>query len=161
MAYSIDNTKSKISEIKKNIETKKGELDDLEKDKQELLDAGLDIQNNEDLDDKTKRVVRESISQSLETLSEKGEELSSDMTEDYQALNKESQEVHKSMESNMSEQKKLENKKNILEKFGLGKGVENSINELQENQRDLEDTIQDINETTQELDKVSGKLQSL
>lgn len=56
MAYNVEKTKNKIGEIKKNIETKKGELSNLEKNKQELLDAGVSVQGA-DLDEKVQKTV--------------------------------------------------------------------------------------------------------
>ena len=79
MAYNVEKTKNKIGEIKKNIETKKGELSNLEKNKQELLDAGVSVQGA-DLDEKVQKTVMDAINNALEANAEKGQELNSELS---------------------------------------------------------------------------------
>ena len=65
MAYDVEKTKNRIGEIKKNIEIKKGELSNLEKNKQELLNAETSIREA-DLDKNVQKTVMEAINNALE-----------------------------------------------------------------------------------------------
>lgn len=98
MAYNVEKTKNKIGEIKKNIETKKGELSNLEKNKQELLDAGVSVQGA-DLDEKVQKTVMDAINNALEANAEKGQELNSELSENMSDLESLKQNTQNSLES--------------------------------------------------------------
>ena len=110
MAYNVEKTKNKIGEIKKNIETKKGELSNLEKNKQELLDAGVSVQGA-DLDEKVQKTVMDAINNALEANAEKGQELNSELSENMSDLESLKQNTQNSLESAKSEKAKIEHKK--------------------------------------------------
>lgn len=138
MAYNVEKTKNKIGEIKKNIETKKGELSNLEKNKQELLDAGVSVQGA-DLDEKVQKTVMDAINNALEANAEKGQELNSELSENMSDLESLKQNTQNSLESAKSEKAKIEHKKALLDKLGLGQHLERGISDLENNQKELGD----------------------
>ena len=160
MAYNIEKTKNKISEIKKNIETKKGELANLEKNKQELLDAEMSVQGA-DLDANVQKKVMDAINNALEANAEKGQEVSSELNENMSDLENMKQSTQDSLESSKSEKTKLEQKKALLDKFGLGQPLEKGISDLENNQKELSDINQELIDAQREISETSTKLNLL
>ena len=160
MAYNVEKTKNKISEIKKNIETKKGELANLEKNKQELLDAEMSVQGA-DLDANVQKKVMDAINNALEANAEKGQEVSSELNENMSDLENMKQSTQDSLESSKSEKTKLEQKKALLDKFGLGQPLEKGISDLENNQKELSDINQELIDAQREISETSTKLNLL
>lgn len=160
MAHNIDKVKDKQSDVKRNLDTKKKELSQLEERKQALLDSGMDVQNS-DMDESTKRLVMEQINQALEENSEKGKEFSSEMTDDLMSLEDMKQEVSEMTESTEQERRNLEQKKSILDKFGLGKNIDSAISEMDDSKSQLEDVHGNLIETEREVSDIARQLNSL
>ena len=160
MAYNVEKTKNKIGEIKKNIETKKGELSNLEKNKQELLDAGVSVQGA-DLDEKVQKTVMDAINISLEANAEKGQELNSELSENMSDLESLKQNTQNSLESAKSEKAKIEHKKALLDKLGLGQHLERGISDLENNQKELGDINKELIDAQREISATSTKLDLL
>lgn len=160
MSYSVEKTKGKINEIKKNVESKKGELSDLEKNKQALLDAEISVQGA-DLDEKVQKTVMDAINNALEANAERGQELSTEMNEDMSTLEDMKQETQESLESSKSEKGKLEQKKALLDKLGLGQHLEQGISDLDDNQRELSGINEELIEAQREISETSTKLELL
>lgn len=155
--FRIEDKKNKVSDIKKNIETKKGELEQLENRKQELLDAGTDMQGSE-IDEDSQATIMELINGALEDNAEKGKELSSEMNRDLESIEGMKQETQDSVKSNESQRKSIESKKALLDKFGIGKKLESAISELDANRGQLDSLNDSLIETEKELSDVSAKL---
>lgn len=160
MSYNVEKTKGKINEIKKNVESKKGELSDLEKNKQALLDAEISVQGA-DLDEKVQKTVMDAINNALEANAERGQELSTEMNEDMSTLEDMKQETQESLESSKSEKGKLEQKKALLDKLGLGQHLEQGISDLDDNQRELSGINEELIEAQREISETSTKLELL
>lgn len=160
MAHSIDKVKDRQSEIKQNLETKKGELSELEEQKQALLESGTEVQDS-DIDDDVKRKVMDLINQELEDNSEKGQELSVEMGDDFSSLEDAKEEVSEMSEGTEQERRKLEQKKSLLEKFGLGKNIDSAFSELDDSQTRLDELRNSLLEDEKALTEVSHKLSSL
>lgn len=160
MAHNIDKVKDKQCDIKRNLDTKKNELSQLEERKQALLDSGMNVQNS-DMDESTKRLVMEQINQALEENSEKGKEFSSEMTDDLMSLEDMKQEVSEMAESTEQERKNLEQKKSVLDKFGLGKNIDSAISEMDNSKSQLENVQGDLIETEREVSEIARQLNSL
>ena len=160
MAYNVEKTKNKIGEIKKNIETKKGELSNLEKNKQELLDAGVSVQGA-DLDEKVQKTVMDAINNALEANAEKGQYLNSELSENMSDLESLKQNTQNSLESAKSEKAKIEHKKALLDKLGLGQHLERGISDLENNQKELGDINKELIDAQREISATSTKLDLL
>ena len=160
MVHNIDKVKDKQSDIKRNLDTKKKELNQLEERKQALLDSGIDVQNS-DMDESTKRLVMEQINQELEENSEKGKEFSSEITDDLMSLEDMKQEISEMTESTEQERRNLEQKKSILDKFGLGKNIDSAISEMDDSKSQLENVHGDLIETEREVSDIARRLNSL
>ena len=160
MAYNVEKTKNKIGEIKKKIETNKGELSNLEKNKQELLDAGVSVQGA-DLDEKVQKTVMDAINNALEANAEKGQELNSELSENMSDLESLKQNTQNSLESAKSEKAKIEHKKALLDKLGLGQHLERGISDLENNQKELGDINKELIDAQREISATSTKLDLL
>lgn len=160
MNFNVEKTKDKVSDVKRNLDVKKRDLEQLESQKQALLDAVTDIQAS-DIDEDTQRTVMDLINQSLEETAEKGSELSQEMTADFENIENMKQETQASIESNQKEKSGLERKKALLDKMGLGDKLEESIHELDDNKQILTDLNLSLAETEKELNAVSAKLDML
>ncbi|MBQ4648476.1 MAG: hypothetical protein IJB76_04880 [Clostridia bacterium] len=160
MAFNLERNKGKVDEIKQNIEAKKSELAKLEENKEKLMDAGSDIQGSE-IDEEVQETIMEQINRALEENAEKGTELSGEMDSDARQLDELKQETSESISSNDEQKSKLEQKKALLDRFGLGGSLEDAISELDDNKQDLEEFNEELIETEKEMHEVSHKLSSL
>lgn len=158
--FRIEQVKNKETEIKSNIENKKKEYDDLSATKEKLMDAGFEVQSS-DIDDNVKNTIMEMINAGLNENSEKGDKLSCEMNSDLEALQDLKDDTRQSLDSNLSETEKLQKKKEWLDKIGIGGVLDNSISELQENQKELENLTESMLETERELMDVAHRLNSL
>ena len=160
MGFSIERNKGKVSDIKQNIETKRGELEHLEKTKEGLLESGMEVQGS-DIDENAQRRLMAQINQALEANAEKGKELSAEMNSDAKMLDDMKVETQESTKSNLEQRKDFEKKKGLLDKFGLGDKMETAISELDDNKSQFDDLNQNLIDTAKELDSVANKLSSL
>ena len=160
MAYNIDRLRGKVSDIRQNIENKRGEVSQLEKQKQELLDAGTKVQDS-DIDESVQRTLMDQINQALEDNSEKAEELSDQMNADVSDIEEMKQETQDSMESNRVQRASIEQKKSLLDRFGIGSSLDSALSELDDNQVDLEEFMDSLIETGKELYDLAHRFSSI
>lgn len=90
--FNIDRSKGKVTDIKGNIDTKKKELSDLEKKKQQLIDGRLEL-DDAHMDEETQRIVAEGLAKAREKIAERGKELSSELDSDASMLEEMAQET--------------------------------------------------------------------
>lgn len=159
-SHSIDKVKDKQCDVKRNIDTKKSELSQLEQRKQSLLDSGTEVQNS-NMDDEIKKQVMELINGELEMNSDKGKELSSKMQDDLQSLTEMKIEVSEMLESTEDNRQKLEQKKSILDKFGLGKNIDSAISDMSSSENQLNELGDSLLGTEEELNDTSQRLNML
>lgn len=160
MAINLDRNKGRVSDIKQNIENKKGELTKLEENKEKLIEAGTDIQAS-DIDENVQKQILQELNLALEDNAEKGQDLSNEMNDDANDLEKMKQETLDSMGSNDEERKKIEQKKALLDRVGLGSSLDDALSELDDNKKDLEEFNESLIETEKEMHEVSQKLSLL
>lgn len=160
MAINLDRNKGRVSDIKQNIENKKGELTKLEENKEKLIEAGTDIQAS-DIDENVQKQILQELNLALENNAEKGQDLSNEMNGDANDLEKMKQETLDSMGSNDEERKKIEQKKALLDRVGLGSSLDDALSELDDNKKDLEEFNESLIETEKEMHEVSRKLSLL
>lgn len=65
--HSIDKVKDKQGDVKRNLDTKKEELNQLEERKQALMDSGNDVQNS-DMNEHTKKLIMDQITKLLKKI---------------------------------------------------------------------------------------------
>ena len=160
MAFSLDKGKNQVKDIQKNIEKKKGESESLERSKEEILRQGMEIQGS-NLEEGSKKTAMEGVNLELTNISERGKEIADEMNADFTELETLRENTQTSLESNQEESKKLEQKKEFPSKFGLGKGLESSLDGLADSRKSLEDFFQTVNETRKDLETVQHKLGNL
>ena len=147
-------------DIKQNIENKRGEASQLEEQKQKLLDAGMEVQDS-DLDEDVQQALMDLINQALEDNSEKAEEISSEMNADVSDIEEMKQETQDSMASNRAQRASIEQKKSLLDRFGIGSSLDAALSELDDNQTNLEGFMDSLIETGKELDDLASRFSSI
>lgn len=159
-SHSIDKVKDKQCDVKRNIDTKKSELSQLEQRKQSLMDSGTEVQNS-NMDDEIKKQVMELINGELEMNSDKGKELSSEMQDDLQSLTEMKIEVKEMLEDTKDNRQKLEQEKSVLDKFGLGKNIDSAISDMSSSENQLNELGDSLLGTEEELNETSHRLNML
>lgn len=155
-SYDMSKNKESIKEIKSKLESKKGELSKLEEQKQELLGAITEL-SGLNLDEKSKKVINDSLKQALEKNKEKGSEISDQMGEDIKSLETIKQDTQESMDSATHEKSSIEKKKKLLDRFGIGGALDSATGEINQNIKELGEINEDSIETMRELEKLSQK----
>lgn len=156
----LDQRKGQITDIKGNIETKKNQLDNLTEQKKVLLEAGTEIQGTS-LDNRVIQTVMDSINQSLRDVESKGSELSAELSSDAQMLEEIREDTERDIESAEAERRSLEQKKSLLDRFGLGASLDQGLSELSTHSSELDSVKNDAIQAMQELSRVSSQLDGL
>jgi len=156
----LDQRKGQITDIKGNIESKKGQLENLTEQKKALLEAGTEVQGT-GLDDRVIQTVMDSINQSLQDVESKGSELSSEMNSDAQMLEEIREDTERDIESTEAERRSLEQKKSLLDRFGLGASLDQGLSELSTHSSELDSVKNEAIQAMQELSRVSSQLDGL
>jgi len=158
--YNIDNSKGKVTDIKGNIDTKKKQLSDLEKKKQQLIDGRLEL-DDAHMDEETQRIVAEGLAKAREKITERGKELSSEMDSDASMLEEMAQETDEVKADTDAQRKKIEQKKALLDKVGLGGPLDSAINKMVDSSAQLSDLRSSITEASQEVRNLQTQLGNL
>lgn len=158
--FNIDSSKGKVTDIKGNIDTKKKELSDLEKKKQQLIDGRLEL-DDAHMDEETQRIVAEGLAKAREKITERGKELSSELDSDASMLEEMAQETDDVKADTEAQRKKTEQKKAMLDKVGLGASLDNAINKMTDSSAQLSDLRSSITEASQEVRNLQTQLGNL
>lgn len=160
--FSIEQSKDKISEIKRTIETKKGQLDDLKKQKEALLEARTSIESEDsNLDSSVRETIIGSINVTYEQFEQKVHDVSKDANKNLQEIEKIREDVDADIESATEEQGKLNRTQALLNKFGLGGALEKSVSNIDAHIQDAKAVQGDAVDATKGLEDVYRKLDTL
>lgn len=160
MAYNIDRSRGKVSDIQRNIENKRSEANALEENKQEPLDSRIEIEDS-DLDENVQRRLVREIANALQENREKAQEISDEMNADVADIEEMKQEAQVSMESNVSVRASLERKKQLLDRFNAGSSLDAGLVDLEDNRMDLEGFMDSLIDTGKELDDLARRLSTI
>lgn len=160
MAYNIDRSRGKVSDIQRNIENRRSEANALEENKQELLDSRIEIEDS-DLDENVQRRLVQEIANALQENREKAQEISDEMNADVADIEEMKQEAQVSMESNVSVRASLERKKQLLNRFNAGSSLDAGLVDLEDNRMDLEGFMDSLIDTGKELDDLARRLSTI
>ena len=160
MAYNIDRSRGKVSDIQRYIENKRSEANALEENKQELLDSRIEIEDS-DLDENVQRRLVQEIANALQENREKAQEISDEMNADVADIEEMKQEAQVSMESNASVRASLERKKQLLDRFNAGSSLDAGLVDLEDNRMDLEGFMDSLIDTGKELDDLARRLSTI
>lgn len=158
--FNIDSSKGEVTDIKGNIDTKKKELSDLEKKKQQLIDGRLEL-DDAHMDEETQRIVAEGLAKAREKITERGKELSSELDSDASMLEEMAQETDDVKSDTDAQRKKTEQKKALLDKVGLGASLDSAINKMTDSSAQLSDLRSSITEASQEVRNLQTQLGNL
>lgn len=157
MAMDLKRNKGKVTDIKTNIEQGEKTLEKLETTKENLMEARRDIEGS-DMDKDAKKAAIDSLNRSLKENEEQGKEASDQLQGDVEMIEELKQETQESIDSTVDEKKKLEQKQALLDKFGLGNKLDQSIQEVSDSQMELEQFNESLIETEKELSNLKSKL---
>ena len=160
MAYNIDRSRGKVSDIQRNIENKRSEANVLEENNQGLLDSRIEIEDS-DLDENVQRRLVQEIANALQENREKAQEISDEMNADVADIEEMKQEAQVSMESNVSVRASLERKKQLLDRFNAGSSLDAGLVDLEDNRMDLEGFMDSLIDTGKELDDLARRLSTI
>ena len=127
--FSIEHSRTKITEVKKTIEDKKQKLDELKQQKKSLMDAGLALDSS-NLDSAVQATLMESINDSLRDVENKAYDVSKDANQNLQSLEQIRQNVDDEITDSQKAKKKLDQTKKLLDTLGVGKSLEKGVNKL-------------------------------
>ena len=110
--FSIEHSRTKITEVKKTIEDKKQKLDELKQQKKSLMDAGLALDSS-NLDSAVQATLMESINDSLRDVENKAYDVSKDANQNLQSHEQLRQNVDDEKTDSQKAKKKLDQPKKL------------------------------------------------
>ena len=158
--YSIDRSKSNVSEIKERIQDTQKRWENLESLKQKILYGGIDLESA-NMDEEARIVLSEGLRKAREKITERGKELSSELNEDKAELEEISQETSDVQADTEAQLRSSEQKRMLLDKVGLGGSLDNAINKMDSSIGELSDLQSNISDATNELTMIQMRLNDL
>lgn len=158
--HSLEANKGKLTDIKNNIDQKKKELSELQEQKQAIWDVRTTLEGT-NIDEKAKSEIVDETNSALLDNSNKGKELSSEMNSDFKMMDELKQESQEAISDAETQRSNLQGAKSLLDRFGLGKSMENAISELNESQKSEEDYISMVNDVEHTASAISQALNNL
>ena len=151
--FSIEHSRTKITEVKKTIEDKKQKLDELKQQKKSLMDAGLALDSS-NLDSAVQATLMESINDSLR-------DVSKDANQNLQSLEQIRQNVDDEITDSQKAKKKLDQTKKLLDTLGVGKSLEKGVNKLDDHLQEATGLKGEVISAMQDLEKVYRQLDQI
>lgn len=156
--FSIEHSRTKITEVKKTIEDKKQKLDELKQQKKSLMDAGLALDSS-NLDSAVQATLMESINDSLRDVENKAYDVSKDANQNLQSLEQIRQNVDDA--DSQKAKKKLDQTKKLLDTLGVGKSLEKGVNKLDDHLQEATGLKGEVISAMQDLEKVYRQLDQI
>lgn len=154
--FSIEKSKQKITDIKREVGVKKEKLEDLETSKQEALSVITEL-SGANISEEAKTKSAEVLKAELEKISAQGQELSDQIGEDTKEYETEIQEIQTVCDNNAEELKKVEDKKSLLSKINMGELMDSTIQELQNEEMQLNELSQAAIDARKESEDLSKR----
>ena len=155
--FSIEHSRTKITEVKKTIEDKKQKLDELKQQKKSLMDAGLALDSS-NLDSAVQATLMESINDSLRDVENKAYDVSKDANQNLQSL----EQIRQNVDDEITDsQKKLDQTKKLLDTLGVGKSLEKGVNKLDDHLQEATGLKGEVISAMQDLEKVYRQLDQI
>lgn len=158
--FNFEKAHSRTGELRQSVENKKGIVEKLETTKKQINDARTEIEGS-DISEESKEVIIEAFNEKREEISEQADQLSDELGSDLKELEDVIQEVKESQDSNQDEQKRLEQKKSLLEKLGMGAVMQESIDILKRDDSQLEDLIHAVIDARKEAEEAASRASRL
>ena len=132
--FSIEHSRTKITEVKKTIEDKKQKLDELK---------------------------QQSINDSLRDVENKAYDVSKDANQNLQSLEQIRQNVDDEITDSQKAKKKLDQTKKLLDTLGVGKSLEKGVNKLDDHLQEATGLKGEVISAMQDLEKVYRQLDQI
>lgn len=158
--FNIEQSKSKITEIKKGIEDKKKTLDNLKQQKKNLMDAGGAVSAS-DLDSVVQETLIESINASLQEVENKAYDVSKGANKNLQEIEQIRQDVDEDISDSNSTKKKLDQTKRVLDSLGAGKSLEKGLDKLDSHLQETTEFKGEVISAMKDLESVYRQLDLL
>ena len=144
--FSIEHSRTKITEVKKTIEDKKQKLDELD---------------SSNLDSAVQATLMESINDSLRDVENKAYDVSKDANQNLQSLEQIRQNVDDEITDSQKAKKKLDQTKKLLDTLGVGKSLEKGVNKLDDHLQEATGLKGEVISAMQDLEKVYRQLDQI
>jgi chromosome segregation ATPase len=153
MANSIEKRKATIKEISSSLESREKQVSDLEGKYSSAMDARMNLENIEGLDEETKEHFRELSKSELEKLQEEGEELSDEMISETNKLDGVREENAQAMEANNKAS-------DYAQSFDVATGG-NTASAIDQKTGDISAVADEINSVQKEINDLSNRAKHL
>lgn len=159
-SFNLEKTGQKINETKRSIGMEKVQVENLTETKEQTLTAISELQGA-DISEEAKESAIGALNAKLEQVSEQGDKVSDELGEHLSELEDTKQEIQETIDSNQDQQKKLEQKKALLEKIGMGETMDKTLDILDNESNQLDNLLADTIEAMKEANEASMKAQML
>lgn len=158
--FSLEKSRNKISELKQEVNNKKGIVERLKESKEQVIAARAEIEGA-GISEEYKEVIAKALEVKREQISEEGEKIGSEIGKDLKEIESEMQEVQEAGDSNATQQKSVESKKAILEKIGMGGMLDVAFDQLSNEGKQIEATKESIIELRKEAEDAAREADGL
>lgn len=158
--FSLEKSRKHVAELGQEVNAKKGMVEKLESAKAEVIAARTEIERA-GISEEYKETIVQALEVKREQISEQGEKIGDELGKDLKEIETEIQEAQEAGDSNAAQQKNLESKKSVLEKFGMGGMMEGAISQLQNEGKQIEGLKENIIELRKEADDTVRKADAL
>lgn len=158
--FSLEKSRKHIAELNQEVSAKKGAVEKLENAKAEINAIRTAIEGA-GISEEYKETIVHELEARREQISEQGERIGDEVGKDLKEIEAEMQETQEAGDNNATQQKNLESKKSILEKFGMGGMLEGAISQLQNEGKQIEGYKENIIALRKEADDTARKADAL
>jgi len=158
--FSIEKSHKHLSELSKEVSSKKAMVEKLETAKAEVITARTEIEGS-DISLESKEVAARVLEAKREQISEQGKEIGNELGQNLKEIETEKQDIQEAQESNKTQQKNLEAKNSILEKIGMGGMMDGVIGQLENEEKQLDSTMENAIELGKEAEDTTRKADAL
>lgn len=136
--YSIEKSKKHVNELNEKTEKDKIEVENLEQGKNEIIDARTEIEGA-DISGEAKEKIAEVLGEEGERLSETAKDKSDEIGNTLKEFEEEIQHIQEANENTKAEEKKLRDRKAVLEHIKMGGTMDGAISEATEESARIEE----------------------
>lgn len=136
--FSMERSKRRVSELKEKTEKDKIEVENLERGKSELLNARTEMEGA-DISEGAKEKIAEALNEQRERISEEAESKSDEIGNTLKEFEEEIERIQEVGENTKEEEKKLGDRRAVLEHIKMGGIMDKAIAELAEESARMEE----------------------
>lgn len=159
--FKIEEKRARLEQLDSSIEQRTLKAEDLERRKQELLDASTEIRGVDNLDERTRQIVLDAINTSLGTNAQEAKQVSDEMNQEMSEIAGIKDEVNEASEETKTEIVSMEQKQSLLQKLGLDSALQEGIKELQNSLGQMDELKKKIEDQERSVSDIARRLSSI